>query len=172
MVGVVSCCLDLEDKDTLAGAAAYTRSIRIEGIGRGGKEREETLEIRSLNNARAVRGRKGKGCRSGLQAPTYYPRRVSTMTTPPNDTTLKLKLPEGAVFEDLKLRRCAQDAIDLDMDLVERICKLNDWDFAKVQENPGPVVSTILSVWYKQHLAEGGSPDMLMEALKQAPMRH
>ncbi|MDT8991026.1 DNA topoisomerase IV subunit A [Curvibacter sp. APW13] len=52
--------LDLEDKDTLAGAAAYTRSIRIEGLGRGGKEREETLEIRSLNNARAVRGRKGK----------------------------------------------------------------------------------------------------------------
>ena len=30
------------------------------GIGRGGKEREETLEIRSLNNARAARGRKGK----------------------------------------------------------------------------------------------------------------
>ena len=52
--------LDLEDKDSLAGAAAYTRSVRIEGIGRGGKQREETLEIRSLNNARAVRGRKGK----------------------------------------------------------------------------------------------------------------
>jgi hypothetical protein len=34
------------------------------------------------------------------------------------------------------------------------------------------VVSTILSVWYKQHIAEGGSPDMLMEALKQSPMRH
>ena len=29
-----------------AGAAAYTRSVRIEGIGRGGKAREETLEIR------------------------------------------------------------------------------------------------------------------------------
>jgi topoisomerase-4 subunit A len=52
--------IDLEAKDTLAGAAAYTRSVRIEGIGRGGKEREETLEIRSLNNARALRGRKGK----------------------------------------------------------------------------------------------------------------
>ncbi len=52
--------LDLEDKDTLAGAAAYTRSVRIEGLGRGGKEREETLEIRSLNNARGVRARKGK----------------------------------------------------------------------------------------------------------------
>ncbi len=94
------------------------------------------------------------------------------MTIPPNDTTLALKLPEGAVFEDLKLRRCAQDAIDLDMDLVERICKLNGWDFAKVQENPGPVVSTILSVWYKQHLAEGGQVDATMETLKQLPARH
>ena len=52
--------LDLEDKDQLAGAAAYTRSVRIRGVGRGGKEREETLEIRSLNNARAARAKKGK----------------------------------------------------------------------------------------------------------------
>lgn len=52
--------IDLEDKDALAGAAAYTRSVRIEGIGRGAKARDETLEIRSLNNARAARARKGK----------------------------------------------------------------------------------------------------------------
>jgi topoisomerase-4 subunit A len=52
--------IDLDAKDTLAGAAAYTRSVKISGIGRGGNEREETLEIRSLNNAKAGRGRKGK----------------------------------------------------------------------------------------------------------------
>ena len=52
--------IDLEPKDQLAGAAAYTRSVRIEGAGRGGKPREETLEIRSLNNARAARAKKGK----------------------------------------------------------------------------------------------------------------
>ena len=52
--------IDLEAKDTLAGAAAYVRSVCISGIGRGGKQREETLEIRSLNNARGVRARKGK----------------------------------------------------------------------------------------------------------------
>ena len=52
--------IDLESKDTLAGAAAYTRSVRIEGIGRGGKAREEILEIRSLNNAKAARAKKGK----------------------------------------------------------------------------------------------------------------
>ena len=59
--------LDLQDKDTLAGAAAYTRSVRIEGIGRGGKAREETLEIRSLNNARAARARKGKAADLGFK---------------------------------------------------------------------------------------------------------
>ena len=59
--------LDLEDKDTLAGAAAYTRSVKLEGIGRGGKQREETLEIRSLNNARGVRARKGKAADLGFK---------------------------------------------------------------------------------------------------------
>lgn len=52
--------MDLEPKEELAGAAAYTRSVRITGLGRGDKEREEVLEIRSLNNARGARGRKGK----------------------------------------------------------------------------------------------------------------
>ncbi len=52
--------MDLEPKEQLAGAAAYTRSVRITGLGRGDKEREEVLEIRSLNNAKGSRGRKGK----------------------------------------------------------------------------------------------------------------
>jgi topoisomerase-4 subunit A len=59
--------IDLQDKDSLAGAAAYTRSVRIDGIGRGGKQREETLEIRSLNNARGVRARKGKAADFGFK---------------------------------------------------------------------------------------------------------
>ena len=59
--------IDLEPKDTLAGAAAYTRSVRIFGIGRGGKAREEQLEIRSLNNARAARARKGKAADLGFK---------------------------------------------------------------------------------------------------------
>jgi topoisomerase-4 subunit A len=52
--------IDLEAKDSLAGAAAYVRSVRITGLGRGGKAREEILEIRSLNNAKATRAKKGK----------------------------------------------------------------------------------------------------------------
>ncbi len=62
--------IDLDAKDSLAGAAAYTRSVRIVGYGRGDKEREEVLEIRSLNNARAGRGRKGKAADLGFKPVT------------------------------------------------------------------------------------------------------
>ena len=82
------------------------------------------------------------------------------------DSLLTLKLPEGYTFADLKLRCCEDDAIDLDMDLVQLICKLNGLDFEKVLQNPGPVVTSILTIWYKTHLAEGGTPDALMEVLK------
>ena len=79
---------------------------------------------------------------------------------------IDLKLPQGAAFSDLQVRRCDDDAIDLDMDLVQRICQLNDWDFEKVRANPGPVVSTILSVWYKKHLEHGGEADAVMESFR------
>ena len=52
--------MKLADGASLVGAAAYTRSVRISGTGRGGKEREEVLEIRSLNNAAGKRASKGK----------------------------------------------------------------------------------------------------------------
>ena len=84
----------------------------------------------------------------------------------PTDSLLTLKLPEGYTFADLKIRRCDDDAIDLDMDLVQLICKINGLDFEKVCQNPGPVVTTILTVWYNSHLAAGGAADPLMEALK------
>ncbi len=89
----------------------------------------------------------------------------------PTDALLTLKLPEGYSFADLKLRRCADDAIDLDMDLVKLICGINGLDFDKVCQDPGPVVTSILTVWYKSHLAQGGPPDALMEQLRQ-PQRH
>ncbi|MBC7445572.1 MAG: hypothetical protein H7273_08925, partial [Polaromonas sp.] len=41
--------------------------VRIDGIGRGAKERAETLEIRSLNNARTARARKGKSADLGFK---------------------------------------------------------------------------------------------------------
>jgi topoisomerase-4 subunit A len=59
--------IDLDPKDELAGAAAYTRSVKITGLGRGDKDKEEVLEIRSLNNAKGARGRKGKQADLGFK---------------------------------------------------------------------------------------------------------
>lgn len=59
--------MGLEAGDALAGAAAYVRSVRVSGLGRGGKPREEQLEIRSLNNALAARAQ-GPGREFRLQA--------------------------------------------------------------------------------------------------------
>ena len=84
----------------------------------------------------------------------------------PTDSLLTLKLPEGYFFTDLKLRRCDDDSIDLDMDLVKKVCSLNGLDFQKVLQNPGPVVTTILTVWYKTHITQGGPLDAVMEELK------
>jgi topoisomerase-4 subunit A len=50
----------LDKGSSLAGAAAYSRSLIISGMGRGGKAKTEPLEIRSLNNALASRAKKGK----------------------------------------------------------------------------------------------------------------
>ena len=90
------------------------------------------------------------------------------MTT---DTLLTLKLPEGYSFADLKLRRYAAEAIDLDMDLFKLVCTLNGMDFDRVLQNPGPVVTSVLTVWYKRHLADGGAPDVLMEDLRRQEQR-
>ena len=89
----------------------------------------------------------------------------------PIDPVLTLKIPAGYAFTDLKLRRCDDDAIDLDMDLFQLVCNINSLDFQKVLLNPGPVVSSILTVWYKSHLAEGGTPDALMEELQSRSTR-
>ena len=89
----------------------------------------------------------------------------------PTDSLLTLKLPEGYSFADLKIRRVEADAIDLDMDLVKLVCNINGLDFDKVLQDPGPVVTTILTVWYKSHIAEGGKSDPLMEELKTQKQR-
>lgn len=84
----------------------------------------------------------------------------------PVQPPLTLKLPQGYTFADLKVRRCDDAAIDLDMELVKIICTLNELDFEKVCADPGPVVSAILAVWYKSHREQGGAPDPVMESFR------
>ena len=52
--------MGLEAGESLVGATGYTRRVMVSGQGRGGRSREDALELRGLNAARATRGRKGK----------------------------------------------------------------------------------------------------------------
>jgi topoisomerase-4 subunit A len=52
--------MDLDARDSLAGAAAYTLSVRIDGVGRGDKPRDEILDAKALKAVRTSRGSKGK----------------------------------------------------------------------------------------------------------------
>ena len=66
------CLISIDAKDQLSGAVAYTRSVRIEGLGRGGKVREEVLDIRSLNNAGSARASKGKKIDLGFKPTAVF----------------------------------------------------------------------------------------------------
>ena len=59
--------IDLDPKDELAGAAAYNKSVLVRGVGRGGKPREEMLEIRVLNNVKSQRAKKGRSTEFGFK---------------------------------------------------------------------------------------------------------
>ncbi|MEW6695558.1 MAG: DNA topoisomerase IV subunit A [Pseudomonadota bacterium] len=57
----------LEDGERLVGAAAYARSVCVDGVGRGGKPRAEALESRTLGNAAGARARKGRDAHFGFK---------------------------------------------------------------------------------------------------------
>ena len=61
-------------------------------------------------------------------------RRVNKVPAALTDSLLPLNLPEGYSFADLELRRFDHDPIDLD--LVQRICRINRLDFKKVLQSP------------------------------------
>jgi topoisomerase-4 subunit A len=52
--------MDLEPPDSLASVAVFSQALRIEGIGRGGKARDELLKGASLAVYLSKRARKGK----------------------------------------------------------------------------------------------------------------
>ena len=54
-------------QQALYAAPVVDTSAQIDALRNSIKQREETLEIRSLNNARALRGRKGKAADLGFK---------------------------------------------------------------------------------------------------------
>lgn len=59
--------MSLEAGDRLAAATPYARAVRVSGLGRGARVRDETLEPRSLANAAGPRARRGRAGNFGFK---------------------------------------------------------------------------------------------------------
>jgi topoisomerase IV subunit A len=60
--------MDLEPQDTLISAVAFSTSLQVQGMGRGGKAKEETLKTAALTPHVGKRARKGKLLDVGMKA--------------------------------------------------------------------------------------------------------
>ena len=59
--------MDLETKDALVSVAVFGQGLRVLGLGRGGKSKEEVLRSSALEPYKAKRARKGKTLDMGLK---------------------------------------------------------------------------------------------------------
>lgn len=84
-----------------------------------------------------------------------------------NTRTLRVQIPEGLDFVDLKLER---DPVTLNISFdwapIERICDLSGIDIALFRERHEDNVGGLIHAWYLEHLARGGRPDAVQEQLR------
>lgn len=84
----------------------------------------------------------------------------------PSDTPIDITIPDDIDFADLNLA-CdpATGDISFDWAPLERICEASGLDLALLDDESEDHVSELIVEWYAVHLARGGDPDPVQEAL-------
>ena len=78
----------------------------------------------------------------------------------------RIIIPEDVQFADLKMSRDpATGDIAFDWSPIERICAVSGVDIRLLRDQPEDNVAGVLSMWYAQHRAAGGLPDLVMDDL-------
>lgn len=80
-------------------------------------------------------------------------------------TVTALAIPEGLQFSELGLARDASGDVSLDWAPIERICQASGIDVALFREGPEDNLASLLTAWYRAHLAAGGERDPVYEDL-------
>ena len=79
---------------------------------------------------------------------------------------LRLELPDGLDFADLKLKRESDDgSVSMDTSVIERLCAYNNLDPDLFLRSHEDNVSGLIVAWYAAHRAQGGAPDPVAEDL-------
>jgi hypothetical protein len=82
------------------------------------------------------------------------------------DTPIELRIPDDLDFADLKLARDpATGDLSFDWSPLEKICEASGIDPALLDDPDEDYVSELIIEWYAAHLARGGAPDFVQEAL-------
>jgi hypothetical protein len=77
---------------------------------------------------------------------------------------MRFCIPDDLGFSDLKLSRSA-DGVEVDFDIVVRICEASDIPIATFTEMPEQNLASLIVAWYDAHLAEGGDAHPVAESL-------
>jgi hypothetical protein len=78
---------------------------------------------------------------------------------------LKVSIPEGTDFADLKLERRSNGSLVFDWTPVERLCEASGIPVDTFRESREDNVAGLIVAWYFEHLAHGGAHDPVADEL-------
>ena len=82
--------------------------------------------------------------------------------------TLRVTIPDGVEFADLRLSRNVDDGlVRFAMAPIESICEASALDLAEIMDAAQPLVGLLIEAWYEDHLRDGGAPDPVQEDLRE-----
>lgn len=73
---------------------------------------------------------------------------------------MRLTIPDGVDFSDLRLTRSASGDVDFDTAPLERICQANG-----IALQTDDDAAALMTAWYRAHRAAGGAPDPVADDL-------
>jgi hypothetical protein len=83
-----------------------------------------------------------------------------------NTTLLRVAIPDGLDFADLKLTRDPETgAVEFDWGPIERICAASGLDPTLFRAGPEDNVAGLITAWYAEHLRRGGARDAVQDDL-------
>jgi hypothetical protein len=76
-----------------------------------------------------------------------------------------LEIPDTVKFSDLKLARDNDGMVSFDWAPIDIICEASNIDPSLFKKMPEENVSALINEWYKSHLSNGGTKDLVQEDL-------
>jgi len=111
----------------------------------------------------AAKGRWVRASRdAGMRLTDYITRAVEAYM---QQQLVRIAIPEGLDFADLRLSREADGSVSFDWQVIERTCAASGLPVELLRDSPEGNVAGLLMAWYAEHRRRGGAPDPVAEDL-------